>query len=62
MTQEHETDMPHCWCNPKKIAYKNGNIAVHHNNLERIECYRQWLEAEGMKMRGTGIGKKAPLN
>lgn len=28
---EHETNMPHCWCNPKKTAYSNGNMHIAHN-------------------------------
>jgi hypothetical protein len=29
--REHITDMPHCWCNPKKTVYPNGNMVITHN-------------------------------
>ena len=29
--RKHETDMPHCWCNPKKQVMENGNMVIIHN-------------------------------
>lgn len=33
--RKHETDMPHCWCNPKKTVMPNGIMHIIHN--ESIE-------------------------
>ncbi len=29
--KEHETDMPYCWCNPRKEVMPNGNMVIIHN-------------------------------
>lgn len=31
MNREHETDMPHCWCNPIKKVLPNGGLHIIHN-------------------------------
>lgn len=38
MKREHETDMPHCWCNPTKIGHANGVIHIIHNEPEENCC------------------------
>lgn len=32
--REHENDMPHCWCNPTKEVFENGNMVITHNEPE----------------------------
>lgn len=32
--KEHENDMPHCWCNPTKEVFENGNMVITHNEPE----------------------------
>jgi hypothetical protein len=34
---KHETNMPHCWCNPIKKVFPNGNMQIIHNmNINEI--------------------------
>jgi len=34
--QEHDTNMPHCFCNPKKIVQPNGNMAIIHSEYSPL--------------------------
>ncbi len=47
----HETDMPHCWCNPKKTVYENGNMVISHSGFE---VWRSKRHADGELCFGTG--------
>jgi hypothetical protein len=31
----HETDMPHCWCDPRKEVQPNGGIVIVHHDAYR---------------------------
>lgn len=33
--KKHENDMPHCWCNPTKKVFENGNMVITHNEPEK---------------------------
>ena len=45
-SQEHTTDMPHCFCNPDKIAFQNGNMVIAHSKHSPLtipfELVKQW--------------------
>lgn len=32
----HNTDMPHCFCNPKKIVVENGNMSIVHSEFSPL--------------------------
>ena len=32
---KHETGMPHCWCNPDKQVFPNGNMHIVHRNEDK---------------------------
>lgn len=66
--REHITDMPYCWCNPRKIVYPNGNMAILHNynnennmnittNENRVSAplFRVWIG-------GATVNGKPPKN
>ena len=38
--RKHETNMPHCWCNPKKTVFPNGNMHIAHRYGEYLREVR----------------------
>lgn len=48
---EHETDMPHCFCNPRKEVMENGNMVIVHSKhspltipFELVERWERQIE------------------
>lgn len=37
---EHETGMPHCWCDPEKKVMPNGSIVISHKSM----TYREYMD------------------
>jgi len=46
----HETDMPQCWCNPRRKVVKNGNMVIVHNSI----IWRSTKHSDGELCFGTG--------
>lgn len=46
----HETDMPQCWCNPRREVVENGNMVIVHNAF----VWRSKKHWDGELCFGTG--------
>ena len=54
--REHETDMPHCWCNPKKEVMPNDNILIVHNEEHTKDITIEVLKIGGKWTVQFGYG------
>ncbi len=50
-SQEHETEMPYCWCDPTKEVQPNGNMVIVHKKIDHIHSKgtpeRDWNWLDG---------------
>lgn len=50
--EKHMTDMPHCWCNPEKTVFPNGNMSIVHTG----QC--EGCREEAVVNVEDGVGEK----